>query len=537
MIFLVLFTGNFIFSQGTPHEELPLEELENNHEKKSYDKELQKEFVVVESQCVHEFNPQMTQLSSDSGILENLYEGLFSLNPLTLTPEYAIASEYKISRDKKRWCIKLRDNVRFSNGENIKASDVRDSWLQLLASPGAPYASLFDIVRGAEEYRTGKGKEEDVGLVATDDKTLIIYLNAPANYLPQVLCHSAFSIIHRNPTVFSGAYVLDDVQYGITVLKKNQYYWDKDNVAIEKITFVQSEDMDLNAYLFNTGKVQWIKNNADINKILDKEAVQVNPQFGVSFYFFKMSKNKPTDDKRKVVWDYKEFRTALMEALPWDTMRKGYLRPAKTFVYPLADYPKVEGYDFTDSVEASAKMKAAREKYNIPEDEIIPLVVEIQEGTLEENVKLAIKNALSPIGVDVSFKEVPFNAYFAGLPESDSDLFCYSWIGDFADPLTFLELFSSKSSMNDSGWQNDEYDRLLKAAAVGSITERYKLLAQAENILLDEGMVIPISYPITLNIIDLKEVGGWIPNAFDTHQFKYIYRKRENKKMPNLVMR
>lgn len=246
MVFFCLFINGFLIGQEeSAHEELPLDELEGQSIQK-YDKELQKEFVVIEGYANHEFNPHVTALSSDNEILGNVYEGLFSSSPITLEPQYAIAKEYKVSRDKKRWIIKLRENAYFSNGEKITADDVRDSWIQLLATPNAPYASLLDMIRGAEEFRTGVGKEEDVGIYATDNNTVSIYLDYPANYLPRVLCHTAFSILHRNPTVFSGAYVVDDVQPGLTVLKKNQYYWDKDNVAIEKVTFLQSEDMEYN---------------------------------------------------------------------------------------------------------------------------------------------------------------------------------------------------------------------------------------------------------------------------------------------------
>lgn len=354
--------------------------------------------------------------------------------------------------------------------------------------------------------------------------------------MPRVLCHTAFSILHRNPTVFSGAYVVDDVQPGLTVLKKNQYYWDKDNVAIEKVTFLQSEDMEYNTFLYNTGKVDWIMDYANADKVLDKDAIQVTPQFGISFYFFKTSDKKPKSDKINV-WDYKEFRNALLEAMPWEEVRSGYFTPATTFVYPLTGYPTVDGFDFTDPMEAAIKMKAAREKYNIPLDEKIPLVIEVPTGGILEERFIAIKAAMAPLGVDVQLREVAGNTYFATLPNSDGDIFSYTWIGDFADPLTFLELFSGKSSLNESGWVNEEYDRLIAEAALVSSEERYKLLAQAENILLDEGMIIPISYPVSFNVVDVKEVGGWIPNAFDTHLFKYIYKKRQKVKLPNVVMK
>ena len=73
--------------------------------------ELQQNFIIVEAVRQHELNPQITNYSSDSQILNGLYEGLFTLSPVSLEPQYAIAKEFKISRDKKRWSITLRDDA------------------------------------------------------------------------------------------------------------------------------------------------------------------------------------------------------------------------------------------------------------------------------------------------------------------------------------------------------------------------------------------------------------------------------------------
>ena len=142
----------------TPEELLELESAEEEKalEKEKLPQELQQNFIIVEPPRVHELNPQITNYSSDSQILNGLYEGLFTTSPITLEPQYAIAKEFKISRDKKRWSITLRDDARFSNGEKITAEAVRDCWLRMLANPESPYSSLFDIVRGAEAFRTGQ---------------------------------------------------------------------------------------------------------------------------------------------------------------------------------------------------------------------------------------------------------------------------------------------------------------------------------------------------------------------------------------------
>ena len=168
----------------------------------------EKSFTIVESTQKHELNPHITTNSHDSTILNGLFEGLFSYNPVTLEPYPAIATDYRISRDKKRWTITIREDAKFSNGEKITAQSVRDCWLRLLSTPKAPYASLLDIIRGAKEFRNGTGNEQDVGIYAANETKLSIYLTKPANYLAKVLCHSSCSITHPEPNVYNGAFQL-----------------------------------------------------------------------------------------------------------------------------------------------------------------------------------------------------------------------------------------------------------------------------------------------------------------------------------------
>ena len=283
----------------TPEELLELENAEQNaaSQKEKLPQELQQNFIIVESVRVHELNPQITNYSSDSQLLSGLYEGLFTTSPVSLEPQYAIAKEFKISRDKKRWSITLREDARFSNGEKITAEAVRDSWLRMLANPASPYSSLLDIVRGAEAFRTGQGNYDEVGIYATAENVLSIYLNNPANYLPKILCHTAFSVTHSNPEVYSGAYELEIVADRKYILRKNPYYWDKDNVTLERITFVQSDNVDDNTFYYNTGAVDWVTGQVNQSKLLDPSAIQISATFGTGYLYFKMSSRKPADSK------------------------------------------------------------------------------------------------------------------------------------------------------------------------------------------------------------------------------------------------
>ena len=413
----------------TPEELL---ELKNEEEQKAADKdklpqELQQNFIIVEPVRIHELNPQVTNYSSDSQLLSGLFEGLFATSPVSLEPQYALAKEFRISRDKKRWTITLRDDAFFSNGEKITAESVRDCWLRMLANPASPYASLFDIVRGAEAFRTGQGDFNDVGIYATSENVLSIYLNTPANYLPKILCHTAFSITHSNPEVYSGPYELEIVAERKYILKKNPYYWDSKNVTLERITFVQSDNAEDNTYYYNTGAIDWLTAPVEQAKILNLRAFQMNATFGTGYLYFKMSSKKPADSKTSKVWDYPEFRNAVLEAFPWAAIHKKYLIPATTLVYPLSGYPQIDGFDYTDAIEASLKMKDAREKYKIPQEERIPLVMHIFENEFTADDEKLLKDSFDPLGIELEIRKIPSWQYYASIGAADADILVTSW--------------------------------------------------------------------------------------------------------------
>ncbi len=521
----------------SPEELLELENEQQNEAERNQilPPELQQNFIIVELVRQHELNPQITNYSSDSQILNGLYEGLFTTSPISLEPQFAIAKDFKISRDKKRWTITLRDDAYFSNGEKITAESVRDCWLRMLANPQSPYSSLFDIVRGAEAFRLGYGDFSEVGIYATSENVLSIYLNTPANYLPKILCHTAFSITHSNPEVYSGPYELELTTGRKYILKKNPYYWDNKNVVLERITFVQSENAEDNTFYYNTGAVNWVTASVNQQKILNPASIQVNAEFGTGFFYFRMSSKKP--EAKVSLWDYPEFRNAVIEAFPWETIHKKYLIPATTLVYPLAGYPQIDGFDYTDAIEASLKMKDAREKYNISSEEKIPLVMQVFENEFSEEEEKQMCAALEPLGVELEIRKYPSSIYYSTIASSDADLIFTSWLGDFADPLAFLELFRGGSTMNDSGWKNKKFDELLVQAAVaGGEEERLNLLGQAENILLDEAMILPLYRTVTSSVINLSEVGGWYTNAFDVHPLKYLYKKKPKFNSKNIVI-
>ena len=97
-----------------------------------------------------------------------------------------------------------------------------------------------------------------------------------------------------------------------------------------------------------------------------------------------------------------------------------------------------------------------------------------------------------------------------------------SWIGDYADPNTFLDMWVTGGGNNRAGWSNKKYDELIKeASAADNNTERYILFKEAEDILMEKAPIIPLFYYTSL-FLKRPEVKGWYPNILDHHPLKGV---------------
>jgi peptide/nickel transport system substrate-binding protein/oligopeptide transport system substrate-binding protein len=96
------------------------------------------------------------------------------------------------------------------------------------------------------------------------------------------------------------------------------------------------------------------------------------------------------------------------------------------------------------------------------------------------------------------------------------------WIGDYADPLTFLQMWTSESNLNDAQFSDVGFDRLVTDSFSKEGSRRYQQLAEAEEMLLSQAVVLPINHAPAFNLIDLDRIEGWFPNVLNIHPFKYI---------------
>jgi peptide/nickel transport system substrate-binding protein/oligopeptide transport system substrate-binding protein len=486
------------------------------------------ELTVVFSRHDVELDFRKSYFASEAQLFTGIYEGLFSYHPMSLEPVMAVAERWDLSEDKKQWTFYLRQNARYWNGDSVRAEDFRAAWISLLdPKKDSPYSSLFDIIEGARDYRNGIEKDPaKVGVTASGDKTLVVRLNSPASFFPAMLCHHSFSPIHPSmlnkenwspsgknwtPPISNGPFRIETMDDNEIEMVWNQHYWDRRRVDLNKITIKYTDTGEEASVLWNTGEARWIAGNVDIEALTDRSGIQVNVMFATHYYFIR-SEEKPWSDYR--------IRRAMSLVLPWHEIRSGHYLPAETLIFPITGYPKVEGLSETNYEEALKLLAEA----GYPGGKGVPeLVIRLTPSRDAANIGSLMASAWKDkLGFNVRVEVVPYEKYFQSMKESGYIIGSSTWIGDFADPYTFLQMWRRDSNLNDARLNDPDYEELIERSMTEEGKVRLATLADAEKLLLERGSVLPISYSPALNIVDTGELEGWYPNALDIHPFKYI---------------
>jgi len=130
------------------------------------------------------------------------------------------------------------------------------------------------------------------------------------------------------------------------------------------------------------------------------------------------------------------------------------------------------------------------------------------------------------LGVHIELRQVEWKVYLSAQANLDYDLTRSSWIADYNDPNTFLDMWTSNNGNNRTGWKNPKYDTLLEDAnRQTDLKKRANLLVQAETILIrDQLPIVPIYYWVGINFFKTNRITGIYQNVVDEHPLSAIHR-------------
>lgn len=130
--------------------------------------------------------------------------------------------------------------------------------------------------------------------------------------------------------------------------------------------------------------------------------------------------------------------------------------------------------------------------------------------------------------MEIELRQIERKVFYASQSKLDYQISTSSWIGDYNDANTFLDLFRGASGNNRTGWKNARYDALVAAAnAETDPTRRAGLFRQAETILIAEEVpIVPVYFYLGYNYYDDRKIGGLWPNILDEHPIQFIFKRR-----------
>ena len=431
-------------------------------------------------------NPYTASDSNSIIIMLNLYEGLFGYDSATSEPDLALAESYSVSEDGLKWTFTLRE-ASFSDGKAITSRTFEDSWNYML---GGPLASNLDFVK-----RRADGK---LDLETPDNRTLIVNLKYAVPYLPSLLCQPCLAAI-KDMGSYSGAYTLLSQSDEKIRLRRNPYYWDEVKTDFVEITLGEGYDQ-----AFLNGQIQW--SMAPITDAADY--MVLSELYATTFFYFSAKEGAYADEN---------IRKALIKAIPsWDIIR-GIQQSLKesTSLVPNSNLEVEIDDDILDLLEEGG--------YPYGEKALPMINMAVTRGSQNALAAEMIAWMWSNwLGITVTLNTVPLSVFAADPAENPYDFCTITWIGDYFDPMAFLQLFASDSSYNLANFSDSRYDDLLNLAMNTDEISRRELLLQAEQLLLDSGVVIPMSTAFATNFVRKDLISGWETNPLDIHPFKTI---------------
>lgn len=488
-------------------------------------------------------HPSLSVWSQETWILQHLYKGLYTQTPSGI-PSLAIAKNVNVSPDGLEWTFELKDFY-WSSGNKGCADDFVQSYLFTLnPENNSSDMSALWIFKNAEQYSNGEVDAEELGIQAIDDSTLLLTLHSPIIYLPDLLTNSIFYPIDSKNAYYyphwyetldhystNGAFTLDEwIDGQKIILAKNDTYYDSQFTNLDKIIFTMESNkyQEWQMYLNEDIDIVYnpLKDKINEYSFSDNSKLKNMHDLGTCFVYFNVNKKPFNNAKVRNALSMSISREYLTDIILDNGQRPAYtITPTGMIDTTGNEYTDALGHLFDENVEEAKILLAeglAEEGINKDEwtFEFLVTNTETQVNLVEAIAKMWQDN----LGINCSVEVVDPDLFVENIGSTDFDICRMGWIGDYVDPLTFLDLFTTTSQYNNNNWSNAEYDELINSAKYSTDNyERMQKLQSAETILIREMAVMPIYYYSKSIITKPYLINIYTPiNAFPNLEFADI---------------
>ncbi len=485
------------------------------------------ELIVRLGANIRFVDPQLCTDTTCSWILRQIMEGLYYYRE-DGSVEPGGAASYEVSEDGTVYTLALREDAVWSDGEPVTAQHFVDGMVRLLdPATASEYAWLMYIIKGAEEFNSGEGKAEDVGLEAVDDYTLKITLVGPIAYFPSILAFSTTYPIrldvieeygeqaYTSPETFvgNGPYTLVGLDNEVeAVMEKRPTYWNADSVQIERLVMPVLEERATQLALYENDELDVCEPPGDdIPRILEdpvlSEEFHIFSRPGVWYLGINVLR-EPTNNLlvRKALAAAIDKRT-ILDKVTNETWRE----EATSFIPPgIPGYQGKEVGIQYDPDQARAWLEEAGypadENGNRPDFPLLQVRYNIG-GNNTDIMEAILSMWQQELGINVQLTSAQWSVHQNELDECnnppntpadcDYNLYRMGWVMDYADPHNMLnEVYHPNSPFQWGGWSNERFNELMELGLTETDQEkRIKYYQEAQKILAEEDcQAIPIFF-------------------------------------------
>ncbi|MGM0478334.1 MAG: ABC transporter substrate-binding protein [Bacteroidota bacterium] len=528
------------------------------------------EFRFMSSEKVTNLFPLKITDVYANRVASQIFEGLLKIDPASTEVVPSIAKDFSIDDQSTVFTFDLRDDVFFQDdkcfpdgkGRKVTAHDFKYSLEFACSDHKMNNLSwlLKDKVKGGQAYFNGEA-DEVTGIQVVDDFTLKIELAAPFSGFQKVITHAGLSVfpkeaiekygddIGKNP-VGTGAFELSSLTDDKIVLEDNDNYWGEDDFGnelpfLDRVVMTYSEDKTDELLSFRAEEIDLVLDIPveEVENVLGslseakagenvKHIVDSKSSMSISYYGFAHGSE---------VFAKKNVRKAFNMAVDREAIIETWLEgegwaALNGFVPKMKDYPakSVDGFEF-NAEEAKALMAAAGYPNGNGFPEVDLYVNGLEESGTHKLAKAVAFSLKQNLNVDINVKLVTIEEREEAIRNEEAIFWRSGWVADYPDPENFLNLFyggnmdQNDVNVNPFKYKNPEFDALFeKALAETDEKKRMELLAECDQMIIDDAVVMPLLTDDFVTMVNLK-VRKFVSNEMEQLDFSRIYIKEMKK--------
>lgn len=451
-----------------------------------------------------------------ANIFHQIFEGLTRLNNKG-EPMRAMAKEIHVSKNLSTYTFSIRDDAKWSNGEQVTAYDFEFAWKWALnPTRNSTQVSQLFYLKNAKKVHRGQLEPVYLGVKALNDKTLEVNLEKPTPFFLQLVAlptyfpiNSKLATKHPDWAKDLGPNYTSNGPFKITTwdkekitLSKNEYYWDTRSVKLDAIEMISMKNEN-ELSMFQEGKLDWMEDPinrnvsstepeamAETREALKKQGLlEVVPAAQASWYAFNTEK-KPFNNSK------------IRKAFAYAINRKQLLRdediPAMAVVPPIMFPENAKGYFKDHDVDTAKKLleEGLREEGYTTLNQLPPVTISFAEHTPGQEFAYIVAEMWERnLGVRVNVELQDRLEYRDNFQKGNFQMAYTDRVADLNDPISFLEIFREEGGNNYTSWRDKKYADLLEQSFKEQDQARRKtFLRNAENLLLEQMPIIPLSF-------------------------------------------